>query len=120
MVERRLGPVVGLGTWNTFDTDDRLAREVVDSAFAAGTRLFDTSPMYGGAEAALSRALAGRRPEAIVATKVWARSVAEGREQFARQLEWYDGHVEARENARAGDGAPFTPEQRAFVELLAQ
>ena len=26
----------------------------------------------------------------------------------------------ARENARAGDGAPFTPEQRAFVELLAQ
>ena len=61
MEERRLGPVVGLGTWNTFDTDDRLAREVVDSAFAAGTRLFDTSPMYRGAEAALAAALAGRR-----------------------------------------------------------
>ena len=97
MVERRLGPVVGLGTWNTFDTDDRLAREVVESAFAAGTRLFDTSPMYRGAEAALSAALAGRRREAIVATKIWARSVVEGREQFARQLEWYEGHVEVEQ-----------------------
>jgi hypothetical protein len=28
MEERRLGPVVGLGTWNTFDRDAELAREV--------------------------------------------------------------------------------------------
>ena len=27
MEERRLGPVVGLGTWNTFDRDERAARE---------------------------------------------------------------------------------------------
>ncbi len=97
MEERRLGPVVGLGTWNTFDTDVRLAREVVDSAFAGGAKLFDTSPMYGGAEAALSAALVGRRPEAIVATKIWARSVGEGREQFARQRQWYDGHVDVEQ-----------------------
>ena len=32
MEERRLGPVVGLGTWNTFDADASLAREVVGSA----------------------------------------------------------------------------------------
>jgi len=35
MEERRLGPVVGLGTWSTFDHDASLAREVVDAAFGA-------------------------------------------------------------------------------------
>ena len=44
--------------------------------------------MYGGAErVARRRRSTGRRDEAIVATKIWARSVDEGREQFARQLE---------------------------------
>ena len=51
METRRLGPVVGLGTWNTFGENERLAREVVGAAFEAGSRLVDSSPMYGGAEA---------------------------------------------------------------------
>src|SRR2546423_12955142 len=72
--ERRLGPVVGLGAWNTFDTDTRLAREVVDAALEAGTRVFDTSPMYRGAERSLGEALDGR---GVVATKIWADSAAE-------------------------------------------
>jgi diketogulonate reductase-like aldo/keto reductase len=93
MEERRLGPVVGLGTWNTFDRDAALAREVVSAALAAGSRLVDTSPMYGGAEAALAVALEGRRDDVTVATKIWAQSVGEGRQQYARQLEWY-GRVE--------------------------
>ena len=32
-----------------------------------------------------------------MATKIWARSLEEGREQFARQLEWYDGHVDVEQ-----------------------
>jgi diketogulonate reductase-like aldo/keto reductase len=60
MEERRLGPVVGLGTWNTFDGDVRLAREVVTAALDAGSRVFDCSPMYGAAEASLAAALAER------------------------------------------------------------
>jgi diketogulonate reductase-like aldo/keto reductase len=96
MEERRLGPVVGLGTWRTFDHDEDLARDVVRAAFGAGSRLVDSSPMYGGAEASLSAALEGRRHEAIVATKIWARSVEEGREQFRRQLGWY-GSVEVEQ-----------------------
>jgi diketogulonate reductase-like aldo/keto reductase len=92
--ERRLGPVVGLGTWNTFDGDARLAGDVVAAAFEAGTRLFDTSPMYHGAEAALGAALQGMRDDALVATKIWANSTEEGRDQFDRQLEWYGGRVE--------------------------
>jgi diketogulonate reductase-like aldo/keto reductase len=97
MQERRLGPVVGLGTWNTFDGDAALARQVVSAAFESGTRLFDSSPMYHGAEAALGAALAGLRHEAIVATKIWATSIEEGQQQFARQLEWYGGHVEVEQ-----------------------
>jgi aryl-alcohol dehydrogenase-like predicted oxidoreductase len=94
MEERRLGPVVGLGTWNTFDSDAALARAVVDAAWDSGTRLYDSSPMYGGAEASLGTALDGRRSQAVVATKIWARSDDEGRAQFARQLDWYGGRVD--------------------------
>jgi diketogulonate reductase-like aldo/keto reductase len=89
MEERRLGPVVGLGTWNTFDRDAELAREVVGAALDAGCRIFDSSPMYGGAELSLSVALGSRREDAIVATKIWARTVEAGREQYARQLGWF-------------------------------
>jgi diketogulonate reductase-like aldo/keto reductase len=88
MEERRLGPVVGLGTWDTFGGDEDAARAVVDAAFAAGCRLVDSSPMYGGAERSLGSALAQRRADVTVATKIWAGSVAEGREQYARQVEW--------------------------------
>ena len=94
MDERRLGPVVGLGTWNTFAADEALASAVVDTALAAGVRVVDSSPMYGGAERALGAALAGRRAEGIVATKIWASSVEEGRAQFAQQLAWFGGRVE--------------------------
>ena len=93
MEERRLGPVVGLGTWNTFDGDASLARDVVEAALDAGARVFDSSPMYRGAEASLGNALDGR---GTVATKIWARSVDEGREQFARQREWF-GRVDVEQ-----------------------
>ena len=95
MEERGLGPVVGLGTWNTFEDDAGLARRVVGSALDAGCRLFDTSPMYGS-EAALGNALKGRREETMVATKIWAGSIQEGRRQFADQLRWF-GRVEIQQ-----------------------
>ena len=72
MEERRLGPVVGLGTWNTFGGDEELAGDVVGTALAAGNRLIDTSPMYGNAERSLAAALRGRREDVTVATKIWA------------------------------------------------
>jgi aryl-alcohol dehydrogenase-like predicted oxidoreductase len=93
MEERRLGPVVGLGTWRTFDDDVSLAGQVVDVSLAAGVRLFDTSPMYGGAEASLGAALERRRDGVTVATKIWTPSPEEAAEQLRRQLAWY-GHVE--------------------------
>jgi diketogulonate reductase-like aldo/keto reductase len=92
--ERRLGPVVGLGTWNTFDSDADAARPVVATALDAGTHVFDSSPMYHGAERSLGIALDGRRDDATVATKIWADSLDEGRSQFADQLDWFGGRVE--------------------------
>jgi diketogulonate reductase-like aldo/keto reductase len=91
--ERRLGPVIGLGTSNTFDDDANLAREVVGAALEAGCRMFDSSPMYGDAERSLGAALEGRRDQTVVATKIWTPSLEEGERQLAHQLEWF-GHVE--------------------------
>jgi diketogulonate reductase-like aldo/keto reductase len=96
MEERRLGPVVGLGTWNTFGSDAHAASRVVEAAFAGGCRLVDSSPMYGGAEASLSAALADRREQAVVATKIWSRSVDDGRRHFEQQIDWF-GHVEVEQ-----------------------
>lgn len=99
MIERRrLGrtgldvPVIGMGTWRTFDTrDDR--RPVVDAALRMGVDLFDSSPMYGCAEETLARALEGRREQAMIATKVWTADPAEGRRQAGNALRLY-GHVD--------------------------
>jgi aryl-alcohol dehydrogenase-like predicted oxidoreductase len=89
MEERRLGPVVGLGTWRTFGGDRELAHEVVTAAFEAGCRVCDTSPMYGEAEASLSAALHGRREQALVATKIWTGSSDHARGQYQAQLDWF-------------------------------
>ena len=93
MEERRLGPVVGLGTWQTFDGDAALAGAVVEAAREAGTAVFDSSPMYGGAEGALGRALADRREGTIIATKIWSQSVEDGRGQYEAQRRFF-GRVE--------------------------
>ena len=89
MEERRLGPVVGLGTWATFEGDATLAHQVIGAALDAGCRVVDSSPMYGGAEAAMSEIVRQRREEVTVATKIWARSLEEGRAQYRRQVEWF-------------------------------
>jgi aryl-alcohol dehydrogenase-like predicted oxidoreductase len=104
MEDRELGssrlrvPVVGMGTWNTFDVrgdrEERARRRVVDMALDLGARLFDSSPMYGEAERVLGSALEGRRDAALVATKVWASDPAQGREQARRALEWFGGRVD--------------------------
>lgn len=87
-----------MGTWRTLDVrgarGEANARAVVDAGLAAGTTLFDTSPMYGSAERVLSAVLGARRRDALVADKVWASSVRDGHAQVARALDWYDGVVD--------------------------
>jgi diketogulonate reductase-like aldo/keto reductase len=103
MERRRLGqngpeiPVVGLGSWLTFDVDESrqaLVEAAVEAAWEEGTRLVDSSPMYDRAEARLGRALASKRDETFVATKIWTSSMAEGRAQFDAQLGYFVGRVD--------------------------
>lgn len=79
-------PVIGMGTWRTFDGASRHARAslvpVVERFAAAGGRLIDTSPMYGRAEETVGE-LAAHVPNAFLATKVWTR----GREDGVAQME---------------------------------
>jgi diketogulonate reductase-like aldo/keto reductase len=88
-------PIIGIGTSQTFDTDDRvLVNDVVSAALAAGTTLFDSSPMYGRAEARLGEALAERRDAAIVVTKVWTPDHEEAERQMDASAGFYGGRVE--------------------------
>jgi aryl-alcohol dehydrogenase-like predicted oxidoreductase len=91
-------PAVGMGTWKTFDVRgaaaEHHARTIVDHALAGGANFFDSSPMYGQAERVLGAALAGRREQALVATKVWTPSEGEGRQQTERALSYYGGLID--------------------------
>ena len=81
-------PVVGLGTWQTFDVGPAhySARQQVLAEFVRlGGRVIDSSPMYGRAETVVG-ALRGEADPAgrlFLATKVWTNGRAAG----LRQLE---------------------------------
>ncbi len=82
-------PVVGLGTWLTFDVGGadsprRRARgAILQAFFAGGGRLVDSSPMYGTSEEVIGAELA-RSPAAslFAATKVWTVGGLAGRRQM--------------------------------------
>jgi aryl-alcohol dehydrogenase-like predicted oxidoreductase len=83
-------PVVGLGTYQTFDVDDNgPARsellEVLRQLARYGKCMIDTSPMYGRAERTVGELTAqlGNRASLFFATKVWTR----GRDAGVRQME---------------------------------
>jgi diketogulonate reductase-like aldo/keto reductase len=84
-------PVIGLGTWQTFDVGDsdrerRPLIEVLRRFAAAGGKLIDSSPMYGQAEA-VTGALKEHVPGAFLATKVWTRGRDHGIEQMRRSMD---------------------------------
>ncbi|HEX8598127.1 MAG TPA: aldo/keto reductase [Chloroflexia bacterium] len=91
-------PVVGMGTWQTFDVrgaaNEKARAAVVETALSEGANFFDSSPMYGEAERVLGMALGDKRDQAIVATKVWAASPAQGQVQMERALQFFGGAVD--------------------------
>ena len=91
-------PVVGMGTWRTFDVygagaEARSAR-IVQRACDMGANFFDSSPMYGNAERVLAHAVRDRRHDVIIATKVWATSTHEGSRQVANALSLFGGRID--------------------------
>ena len=90
-------PVIGMGTWQTFDVRGAAADErrgVTDAAFNSGATFFDSSPMYGEAERVLGATLTGRRDKAIVATKVWTADDEEAERQIDAALGFFGGRVD--------------------------
>lgn len=81
-----------MGTWRTYDTDDDRT-PLVDAALESGIDLFDSSPMYGRAEATLARAIEGRRDRVLIATKVWTDDAGRGRAQADYALGLF-GHID--------------------------
>lgn len=83
-------PVIGLGTWRTFDVGEHPARyagpRAVLRLFAqGGARVVDSSPMYGSAESVVGDLVQelGLGERLFLATKVWVQ----GRDQGVRQME---------------------------------
>jgi len=82
-------PVVGLGSWITFNVgDDPAARdscaEVMRAFFQSGGRLIDSSPMYGSSQEVIGYGLRklGKPPQLFSADKVWTSSGAGGPAQI--------------------------------------
>jgi diketogulonate reductase-like aldo/keto reductase len=89
-------PVVGLGTWITFNVgDDPVARdaraEVVRAFFEAGGGMIDSSPMYGSSQPTIGHALArlGQPASLFSAEKVWVGDADRGSAQMeASRVFW--------------------------------
>ena len=81
-------PAIGLGSYQTFDTDDvKAVQPVMDRFLALGGRVIDSSPMYGKAEGAIGKMLAGATTKPFLATKVWTKGKQDGIAQMERSFE---------------------------------
>jgi diketogulonate reductase-like aldo/keto reductase len=85
-------PVVGLGTWITFNVgDDAAARdscaEVMRAFFQGGGRLIDSSPMYGSSQDVIGYGVRklGLPSQLFSATKVWTSSGGAGQVEESRR-----------------------------------
>jgi diketogulonate reductase-like aldo/keto reductase len=83
-------PVIGLGTWQTFDVGSSAPEraplgEVLEAFAAMGGRVIDSSPMYGRSEEVVGDLTARLAPKTrlFIATKVWTS----GKEAGIRQME---------------------------------
>jgi aryl-alcohol dehydrogenase-like predicted oxidoreductase len=83
-------PVVGLGTWQTFDVGPNAAEraelsDVLRALVARGGKVVDSSPMYGEAERVVGdlASEAALHDQLFLATKVWTR----GREAGIQEME---------------------------------
>lgn len=83
-------PVIGLGTWQTFDAGSSQAaraplKEILRAFVQTGGNVIDSSPMYGRSESVAGDIAQefGLHKQLFLATKVWTQ----GREAGIRQME---------------------------------
>jgi diketogulonate reductase-like aldo/keto reductase len=89
-------PIVGLGTWITFNVgNDPVLRDesagVMAAFFAAGGRMIDSSPMYGSSQPVIGYGLQklGRPAALFSAEKVWTSSAAAGPPQIEQSRRFW-------------------------------
>ena len=89
-------PIVGLGTWITFNVgDDPVLRDesarVMAAFFEAGGRMIDSSPMYGSSQPVIGYGLQklGRPSALFSAEKVWTSSGAGGPPQIEQSRRFW-------------------------------
>ena len=80
-------PLVGLGSWITFNVgNDPVARasctQVMRAFFAAGGRMIDSSPMYGSSQGVIGEGLKKTSANVFSADKVWISSGPRGPAQI--------------------------------------
>ncbi len=87
-------PVVGLGTWQTFDVGNSREerspqREVLKALIGKGGRVVDSSPMYGRSERVVGDLAAdlGIVDELFMATKVWTGGKQAGIDQMEQSMQ---------------------------------
>lgn len=123
-------PVIGMGSWITFDVGKDAGRReeraaVLQAFFAMGGRLVDSSPMYGSSEEVIGYCLS-RMPEKrplFSATKVWTWLQSGGADQMEESrrlwgvdrfdllqihnlLSW-EGHMETLVARKAAGGVRY-------------
>jgi len=84
-------PVIGLGTWQTFDVDPAQSgplAEVLRAFVRFGGRVIDSSPMYGRAEQVIGDVVTKHklRDSLFLATKVWTRGQQAGIDSMERSF----------------------------------
>lgn len=82
-------PMVGLGTWQTFDVGNAQAeleqrKQVLAEMYKLGGTVIDSSPMYGSSEAVVGRVAAqlDNQDQFFYATKVWTSGRQAGIDQM--------------------------------------
>lgn len=90
-------PLVGLGSWITFNVgDDPVLRDecaaVMAAFFDAGGRIIDSSPMYGSSQAVIGYGLEklGRPSRLFSADKVWTSSGDDGPAQIEESRRFWN------------------------------
>jgi diketogulonate reductase-like aldo/keto reductase len=84
-------PVIGLGTWQTFDVpksaNPEPLQQVLNELYAGGGTLIDSSPMYGRAEEVVGTLTAlDTNRSFFYATKVWTHGKEDGIKQMEQSL----------------------------------
>jgi diketogulonate reductase-like aldo/keto reductase len=82
-------PVIGVGTWQTFDVGDGERAALREVLKLLNGNIIDSSPMYGTSETVAGDLIAelDLRSQLFVATKVWTSGRAEGIRQMETSFE---------------------------------